>query len=197
MATRQGSSAVRYPRFTQFRHRTLRIMRRAWTWAVHQAKRLPEHRARGSRAARRATLLVAVFCSVVFAVLIAFGAYLVLHWLLPAGAHPIQPKDLTQFALTIVAGIGGVVALVVAYRRQRGIEESRFVERFGAASSQLGNSDVAVRLAGVYAMAGVADEASGPERQQCVDVLVAYPTPRSLGATTKPNSRKRCRPERI
>jgi hypothetical protein len=34
--------------------------------------------------------------------------------------------------LTVVAGVGGAVALVVAYRRQRDLEQGRFVERFGA-----------------------------------------------------------------
>ncbi|MGY1946294.1 pentapeptide repeat-containing protein [Nocardia asiatica] len=76
--------------------------------------------------------------------------------------------------MTVVAGVGGVVALVIAYRRQRDLEQSRFVERFGAAAAQLGATDVAVRIAGVYAMAGVADEADGLRRQQCIDVLCGY-----------------------
>ncbi|MEV6334584.1 pentapeptide repeat-containing protein [Nocardia vinacea] len=76
--------------------------------------------------------------------------------------------------MTVVAGVGGVVALVIAYRRQRDLEQSRFVERFGAAAAQLGATDVAVRIAGVYAMAGVADESDGLRRQQCIDVLCGY-----------------------
>jgi hypothetical protein len=49
------------------------------------------------------------------------------------------------------------------------------VERFGAAAAQLGDHDVAVRIAGVYAMAGVADESSNfTRRQQCIDVLCGY-----------------------
>ncbi|MBG0738807.1 pentapeptide repeat-containing protein [Paeniglutamicibacter antarcticus] len=123
---------------------------------------------------RRANLLTAVLVAVILAIAVAFAAYLLLHLLLPASDHPIDPKDLTQFAFTTVVGVGGVVALVVAYRRQVGIELGRFVERFGAAASQLGNPDVAVRLAGVYAMAGVADESTDHERQQCVDVLCGY-----------------------
>jgi uncharacterized protein YjbI with pentapeptide repeats len=70
--------------------------------------------------------------------------------------------------------VGGVVALVIAYRRQRDVEQGRFVERFGAAAAQLGATDVAVRLAGVYAMAGVADESDGLRCQQCIDVLCGY-----------------------
>ncbi|WP_169541978.1 pentapeptide repeat-containing protein [Nocardia jiangxiensis] len=84
------------------------------------------------------------------------------------------PIDLTKLSLTVVAGVGGVVALVVAYRRQRDLEQGRFVERFGAAAAQLGSTDVAVRIAGAYAMAGVADESRGLRRQQCIDVLCGY-----------------------
>lgn len=83
--------------------------------------------------------------------------------------------DLVRAALTIAGLIGGTVALVVAYRRQRGKEAAQFVERFGEAAKQLGDEDPAVRLAGVYAMASVADESSSPSfRQQCVDVLCGY-----------------------
>lgn len=87
-----------------------------------------------------------------------------------------QPlSKVLKTALTVVAGVGGAVALVVAYRRQRDLEQGRFVERFGAAAAQLGDPDAAVRLAGVYAMAVVADESSEfTRRQQCIDVLCGY-----------------------
>jgi hypothetical protein len=46
-------------------------------------------------------------------------------------------------------------------------------ERFATAAEQLGSDKPAVRLAGVYAMSGLADD--WPEnRQTCVDVLCAY-----------------------
>jgi uncharacterized protein YjbI with pentapeptide repeats len=83
--------------------------------------------------------------------------------------------DVLKTALAVVAGVGGAVALVVAYRRQRDLEQGRFVERFGAAAAQLGDTDAAVRIAGVYAMAGVADESrDSARRQQCIDVLCGY-----------------------
>jgi hypothetical protein len=47
--------------------------------------------------------------------------------------------DALKTALSVVAGVGGAVALVVAYRRQRDLEQGRFVERFGAAAAQLGD----------------------------------------------------------
>jgi uncharacterized protein YjbI with pentapeptide repeats len=46
-------------------------------------------------------------------------------------------------------------------------------ERFTSIAAQLGNDQPAVRLAGVYAMAGLADEWEA-NRQICVDVLCAY-----------------------
>jgi hypothetical protein len=46
-------------------------------------------------------------------------------------------------------------------------------ERFATAAEQLGDDKPAVRLAGVYAMAGLADDWK-ENRQTCVDVLCAY-----------------------
>jgi uncharacterized protein YjbI with pentapeptide repeats len=46
-------------------------------------------------------------------------------------------------------------------------------ERFATAAEQLGSDKPAVRLAGVYAMAGLADDWK-ENRQTCVDVLCAY-----------------------
>jgi hypothetical protein len=72
------------------------------------------------------------------------------------------------------------VALIVAYRRQKVAEADSvrdwtraFNERFTAISAQLGDAQPAVRLAGVHAMAGLADDWK-QNRQTCVDVLCAY-----------------------
>ncbi|MGV9336616.1 pentapeptide repeat-containing protein [Nocardia sp. NPDC003726] len=135
---------------------------------------------RGSRAAigRRAArigLLSAVLFALAAGLGVATTAYGVLRWITPPDASKGAAEiDVIRVALTVVAGVGGVVALVIAYRRQRDLEQSRFVERFGAAAAQLGAIDVAVRIAGVYAMAGVADESEGLRRQQCIDVLCGY-----------------------
>lgn len=116
--------------------------------------------------------------SIVTALVLGAGLALAAQWVLRRYIKTndllAAPIDITRLSLTIVAGVGGVVALVVAYRRQRDLEQGRFVERFGAAAAQLGSSDVAVRIAGVYAMAGVADESRGLRRQQCIDVLCGY-----------------------
>jgi uncharacterized protein YjbI with pentapeptide repeats len=88
--------------------------------------------------------------------------------------------DGLKIALTVVAGVGGVVALVVAYRRQQlgELAESReqvsmLTERFGAAAAQLGAADSTVRMAGAYAMARLADDWA-QHRQTCIDVLCSY-----------------------
>ncbi|WP_330182235.1 hypothetical protein OHB26_00275 [Nocardia sp. NBC_01503] len=124
------------------------------------------------RFVKRIGLFFAVFLALCGGLVIAFAAYEFLCWITPVDTtKPAAQIDVTRIALTVVAGVGGGVALVIAYRRQRDIEQGRFVERFGAAAAQLGAADVAVRIAGVYAMAGTADESSGLRRQQCIDVL--------------------------
>ncbi|WP_285688640.1 pentapeptide repeat-containing protein [Actinoplanes sp. NBRC 103695] len=85
-----------------------------------------------------------------------------------------------KIVLSVVAGIGGVVALTVAYRKQGHSEAAEhredtklFTERFGKAADELGSDKAAVRLAGVYAMAGLADDWK-EGRQRCISVLCAY-----------------------
>ena len=68
----------------------------------------------------------------------------------------------------------------MAYRRQKITEADSahdrtrvFNERFTAIATQLGDAQPAVRLAGVHAMAGLADDWK-QNRQTCVAVLCAY-----------------------
>lgn len=54
-------------------------------------------------------------------------------------------------------------------------ERGRLTDRFTAAVAQLGDPAPAIRLGGVHALAGPADDASTRQlRQTCVDVLCAY-----------------------
>ncbi|MFE3195916.1 pentapeptide repeat-containing protein [Nocardia sp. NPDC059240] len=123
----------------------------------------------------RVRLFTAVTLALAAGTGIAVAAQLVLARIITTNHNQLAPPiDVTKLALTVVGGVGGAVALVVAYRRQRDLEQNRFVERFGAAAAQLGSGDVAVRIAGVYAMAGVADESNGTNQQQCIDVLCGY-----------------------
>ncbi|PNV30914.1 hypothetical protein C1708_33090 [Streptomyces sp. DH-12] len=90
--------------------------------------------------------------------------------------------DLVKLSFGVVAGAGALVALVVAYRRQR-VDESGahrdvtrlHTERFTKAVEQLGSDSPAIQLGGVHALAGLADDAPDQGlRQTCIDVLCAY-----------------------
>jgi hypothetical protein len=85
-----------------------------------------------------------------------------------------------QLVFATVAGAGALVALIVAYRRQKITEANSvhdrtrvFNERFTAIAAQLGDAQPAVRPAGVHAMGGLADDWK-QNRQTCIDVLCAY-----------------------
>jgi uncharacterized protein YjbI with pentapeptide repeats len=90
--------------------------------------------------------------------------------------------DLVKLSFGVVAGAGALVALVVAYRRQRVDEAGAHreatrlhTERFSQAVDKLGSDSPAVRLGGVHALAGLADDAPTRDlRQTCIDVLCAY-----------------------
>ncbi len=103
---------------------------------------------------------------------IAFGWWnpLSLSTVPDAGVSFLEP---VKIALTIAAGIGAAVALVVAYRKQRLAERQEPREQYLAAVSQIGDSNSTVRLAGVYALANLADDHLNMA-QQCVDVLCGH-----------------------
>jgi hypothetical protein len=89
--------------------------------------------------------------------------------------HAATADEVLKAALPAVSGAAVAVALVIVFRRQKDSERARFAQRCGAASAQLGDSDVAVRVAGVYGMAAIADESSTfAHRQLCIDVLCGY-----------------------
>lgn len=123
--------------------------------------------------------IVAVVC----VGLTVFAVAAALLWValgLPASPNPDTRLNIIKIALSVVAGVGGVVALVVAYRKQRITESAETRERikllndrFATACTQIGHDKPAVRLAGIYAMASLADEWV-EQRQVCIDVLCAY-----------------------
>jgi hypothetical protein len=121
--------------------------------------------------------------AVVLIGLSVFAVAAVLLWLalgLPDAPSADTRLNIIKIALSVVAGVGGVVALVVAYRKQRigevaeARERSKVLnERFASACAQIGHEKPTVRLAGIYAMASLADEWL-EQRQVCIDVLCAY-----------------------
>ncbi|WP_331727111.1 hypothetical protein OG725_37220 (plasmid) [Streptomyces sp. NBC_01213] len=133
------------------------------------------------------------------AVLVAGCVFLGLVYLLDFqeidNAQKLDAKtlfDMVKLSFGVVAGAGALVALVVAYRRQRVDEAGAHreatrlhTERFSQAVDKLGSDSPAVRLGGVHALAGLADDAPDDDlRQTCIDVLCAYlrlPSPSDPG----------------
>ncbi|WP_329580918.1 pentapeptide repeat-containing protein [Streptomyces sp. NBC_01361] len=124
------------------------------------------------------------------AALVTAGSVFYAAWdLLGARGLKAEPRidsstlfDLVKLSFGVVAGAGALVALIVAYRRQRVDEDGALreatrlhTERFTAAVTQLGDQSPAVCLGGVHSLAGLADDAPTRDlRQTCIDVLCAY-----------------------
>jgi len=104
--------------------------------------------------------------------------YSVLVHLVPG--MTVNRADTMKTALLVIGGAGALAGLYVAYRKQRTDEANHvrdqdklFTERYTAAAAQLGHDKPAVRLAGVYALARIADD-SERDRPTCLEVLCAY-----------------------
>lgn len=149
---------------------------------------LPRMRAE-RRGLRLWKIWIALLLAFITAIAIAAGVFYAGWGLLGARGLKPEPRidaktlfDLVKLSFGVVAGAGALVALVVAYRRQRLDEDGALrddtrlhSERFTTAVSQLGDEAVAVRLGGVHALAGLADDApTRGLRQTCIDVLCAY-----------------------
>lgn len=115
-----------------------------------------------------------------FLILASTGLWVVLGqviggtWPWELSAAGTTRYTLTRMVLYIAAGAVGVIGVVVAYRRQQGIEEGHFLERLAEAARQVGDQNPTVQATGIYALAGLADTSPPHRRQQCVDVLCAY-----------------------
>lgn len=148
-------------------------------------------------------VLCVVMLGLVITALALWVMGLFLFGAMPGTLTPASPNanggdegwlGLLKVALTIAAGVGGAVALTVAYRKQRLAErheprqvaederaavaalreaERSHLDQYRAAVEQLAHANSTVRLAGVYALANLAD-VWADRRQQCVDVLCAH-----------------------
>lgn len=126
-------------------------------------------------------------------------------WPWSAKTHP-GLYELSRTSVPVAALVGGAAAIVVGIRRQRSTEKTveltartaqitadayaldqkragreeidRLRDRYTAIAAQLGDDAAPVRLAGVYAMAALADDwitmGNHREAQVCIDVLCAY-----------------------
>ncbi|MCX4632742.1 pentapeptide repeat-containing protein [Streptomyces sp. NBC_01443] len=100
-----------------------------------------------------------------------------------------SPSSGTPVWVTLLVGLAGALlasagAFAGAWRSSRALrqntertlehERTRLLnERFSTAAELLGHNEAACRLAGVHAMAGLADDWT-ERRQTCIDVLCAY-----------------------
>jgi len=103
----------------------------------------------------------------------------------PDWARPVMTAAIPAAGL-----LGGSVAVAISIRKQRTSEASEELavvralrERFNTCAGQLAHDSAAVRLAGVYALAALADDwherGDRKEAQVCIDLLCAYQrTPR-------------------
>lgn len=117
---------------------------------------------------------------------LGFVLYHLVYDLLDHAARTQKPpravdiNDVVKTSVTVFTLIGAVLAGIYAYRKQllaegdaHRADASQLSERFTAAAEQLGHDKAAVRLAGVYALAHLADRWE-EQRQVCIDVLCAY-----------------------
>ncbi|MFD7228855.1 pentapeptide repeat-containing protein [Streptomyces sp. NPDC059881] len=129
--------------------------------------------------------LVAPLALIAVAVL-SFVVYQSVHDYLAHAAASQQPRkpvnanDVIKTTVTVLTLIGAVLAGIYAYRKQllaegdaHRADASQLADRYTTAAEQLGHDQAAVRLAGVYALARLADDWT-EQRQVCVDVLCAY-----------------------
>jgi hypothetical protein len=142
----------------------------------------------------QAPVWASIVAWLLIAALVAAAAGGGLLWLLGWPKMPKQAAfsttemlDLLKIGLAVVAGFGGVVALAVNYRKQRTTEAAHahtltqeerertklFNERFKVAAELLAGEQVGLRIAGVSAMAGLADDWEA-QRQTCVNALIDY-----------------------
>lgn len=123
---------------------------------------------------------------VVATIVMACGIYLTLRSIAVPRPGPnggpalVDPLDVIKTTITVAGFVGAVLVGVYGYRKQRLVEgdahradAEQFSQRYTTAAEQLGHEKAAVRLAGVYAMARLADDWA-EERQVCIDVLCAY-----------------------
>lgn len=116
-------------------------------------------------------LLVPVGVLVFLTVVLALLAYTPIAEVLGIGA--IRPWQRVLVAGGVVTLSAAVVGLVISYRKQRDAEDSKVSTEFANAAAQLGGESASVRIAGVYAMAALADQ-SAKHRQRCIDVLCGH-----------------------
>lgn len=125
----------------------------------------------------------ALFCTIFVWILLTVVAYTILNWIW--GNHGIssgwslRQDNSTQLeriktSLTIIGGIGAIGYLVIKFRERSALERGEADDKLIRAVQQLGDTSPQVRIAGVYALADVADTYEGPYHQRVLDILCGY-----------------------
>lgn len=118
--------------------------------------------------------VVAVFLSVTW----LFGGGECYPWSRPSemcgDRSQAKALDSLKIALTVIGGIGAVPYLIIKYRERASVERDEADAKLLSAVQQLGSESPQVRIAGVYALADVADKYQGDYKQRVVDVLCGY-----------------------
>ncbi|MFI9452587.1 pentapeptide repeat-containing protein [Amycolatopsis sp. NPDC052450] len=135
----------------------------------------------------------AIVVIVVPVALVAAAAVTTLLMFIDPGNDAKNRIELIKVGLTVGAGTGGVVALVLTGRRQWSTEhdnaERRLTELYVKAVEQLGSDRSAVRHGGLYALERVAQD-NPDHRQVVVDVICAYlRAPFQLPKAPRPRNR--------
>lgn len=144
-----------------------------------------------------------VLATIAIAVLVgAFTFMLRGHFLPWTLEQPLTARELQQVvqsAVTTAAALGLGVTLYLSFRRQKTTDEGHLTtlellrlqqdqhrsdsitklrDRYVSAADQLGSESRPIRLAGIYALASLADdwneERNVKERQVCIDLLTSY-----------------------
>ena len=132
---------------------------------------------------KRSRLSTAVAWAIVIGVLLTTALYILSTRYLIASRWPWQldPQlenvqlDTLRLVLSLVAGIGAVMGLVIAYRRQNDLENHRFTEEFTNAVRLMASEEIVESIAGVHAMVATINSTRDlSRRQQGVDQLCGY-----------------------
>lgn len=130
-----------------------------------------------------------LFGTIAVWVVLALAAFTILGWVWGQGGlrtlariltnwraaeNVTHPLERVRVSLTMIGGIGAVGYLVIKYRDRAGIERGEADAKLRAGIDQLGSQSPQVRIAGVYALAAVADTYRAEYRQRVVDILCGY-----------------------
>jgi hypothetical protein len=124
------------------------------------------------------------------------------RWLAPPDRFPTDAEAVkvqNDVRTTLLQGLGGGVLLLGAYLTWRQLQhnihssheqreldrQGHLTQRFSTAIDQLGSSELAVRLGGIYTLARIA-RSSPEDRTAVVEVLAAYVRERAPWPPTRP-----------